>query len=272
MRSVDLGRTLRLTSRGWMLAGVLALGWGLLASGLAPQLPRIAPLSETRQSPEAAFEAQRLAAALRLWAQEGGAEGDDFSAGEAAFDMAAIRHDPRWARVAVARTQAARKALPGMAQAEAWFGASHAVLAREFPVQGWWQVLPGPGFARIYHVLRAEAALNRAVEIDPADPVVRLTRAASFAGMPAFFGTRPAAQADFDRLAAWAADPSRNPAYADVLAAPDWRSAFYRNHAKALEADGQIEAAQADWRRLAAETTDSVTREYAQWNVARLIR
>lgn len=260
---------LRMTGRLWLLSGAVALGWGILASGCAPQMP--APVTrQAAQTPEAAYQAARLESALQLWKQEGGPDGDDFSAGRAAFEIASIRHDPQWARRAIDRSDTARKAMPEVAQANAWFGASHAIMARDYPVQGLWQALPGPGFARIYHVKRAETALNNAVETDPDDPVARLIRAASISAMPDILVRRETADEDFAQLSAWADDPSLNPAHAEVLAAAEWRQDFFRNHAVALEASGATVPALAEWRRLSDETVDPVTKEYAQWNIARL--
>lgn len=219
-----------MTSRTWITMGVLAVGYASFVTACAP-------LNATDGTPRVEMAASeddaRLTEALRLWAQENDEMGDAFTAGKAAYDIASVTHDPKWARAASRKLGEAREVLPGFAQATAWQGSAQSLIARDYPLQGAWQALPGPGFVRIYHVKRAEALLNAAVDEAPNDPVVRLLRAATMIQMPGVLTDHAVAQADFALLAAWEADPAQNPDYAMILTSDDWRRAFHDAYARA---------------------------------------
>jgi len=226
---------LRTAITTWAGLGLIALNCGAFMISCAPVTtadgtPRI----HINMSKDDA----RLSEAVRLWSEESGATGDAFTAGKAAYDIADVTNDPKWARVASRRLAEARKALPGFAQATAWQGAAQALIARDYPLRGAWQALPGPGFVRIYHVKRAEALLNEAVAEAPGDPVVRLLRAATISSLPRALTERDTAMQDFALLAQWEADPDSNPGYAAILASRDWRRAFHDAHAQAGNAQG----------------------------------
>ena len=263
MRRVNVKKAAKIASRVWIATGAMVVAYGLVLAYGAPVAPTSLPTSD-------ALSARRIEAARTLWAQESDAGGDAFSAGFAAFEMASVLRDPKWSAMAIDRLGDAQAALPQMAQIGAWRGAAHALMARDFPMQGLWQLVPGPGFVRIYHVRSAVSALNDAVSADPADPVSRLLRAASLSGMPGLLVSHDTMRADFALMATWADDASLNPAHADVLQSAKWREDFFRLSAQAYEKDGQSLRAQAQWRRLAAEAQTPDIKELSEWNAARL--
>ena len=114
-------------------------------------------------------------------------------------------------------------------------------MARDYPLQGVWQVLPGPGIARIYHVKRAECLLNYAVVQAPKDPVVRLLRAVTVSQMPKFFVNHGVVMQDLLILAKWEADPSLNPDYISVLTSNCWRREVFDAYALAMSAQGDAQ-------------------------------
>ena len=202
-----------------------------LASFLTACSPATTADGEVVVKMDAAPEAEaELKEALRIWMEESAEGGDAFSAGKAAYDIASATRDPRWAWEANRLLAEARETLPGFAQATAWQGSAQGLIARDYPIQGIWQVLPGPGYARIYHVRRAVALMNSAVEEAPRDPVVRLVRAATVSRMPGFLVDHGVAKRDFKILAEWEADPSLNPDHAEILTSDDWRESFLDAH------------------------------------------
>ena len=238
-------RILKMVSRTWLATGAIAVIYGLTATSCAPVVDANGAARINFAAVEAAPETDRLVAARALWQAESGAGGDPFSAGYAAYEIASVTHDPKWSSEAIARLGAAQDAMPEFAQATAWRGSAHALAARDFPLQGAWQVIPGPGFVRIYHVQRAKSLLNAAVAQAPNDPVVRLIRAATLANMPAFFVDETVVDADFALMAQWDAEPQSNPDFADILTADKWRTDFYTAYAAQMTATGEPELAAA---------------------------
>ncbi len=279
-----------MASRTWIGMGMMAVTYGVGITSCTPVLPEIeAPKAEvvsrdvlqpiafakaTKNETDVAtgVDDLRLSRALPLWDLESGPDGDSFSAGVAAFEIASVLHDPKWARVAIDKLSLAHKQMPGMAQTQAWLGSAHALMARDFPVQGAWQVLPGPGFVRIYHVKTAESQMNKAVAKDPKDPVSLLIRASTLVSMPAVLVAKDQAQADFVQLAAWADAPDSNPEHADILRSAKWRDDFHRLYAGAMENSGHPEQALQSWHALVAETQAPQLKEFGTWNIARLSR
>ncbi len=174
-----------------------------------------------------AGEEARLNEATEIWAEESGEGGDPFSAGKAAYDIASVTHDQRWAREANRRLADARDVLPGFAQATAYQGSAQSLIARDYPVRGVFLIIPGPGYARMYHVWRGVALMNRAVKEAPQDPVVRLVRAATVSRLPRLLVNRGPAREDFVILEQWAANPGLNPEYAEILTSEEWRRPFF---------------------------------------------
>lgn len=236
-----------MATRTWLTLGATVSIYGLVAVSCSPVedadgTPRITPGAATEVS--VSSDAHRLNSARVLWAEESGADGDPFTAAKAAYDIAAVTKDPKWAHTAGERFTIARQEMPGFAQATAWHGSAHALIARDFPIQGAWQALPGPGFVRIYHVKRAQSLLDEAVAQDEHDPVVRLVRAATVIGMPSVLVDHSVAWSDFQTLAEWESNPGLNPTYAVVLQNDEWRRGFWAAYADALAGDGQLQAAE----------------------------
>ena len=231
----------------WLGFGIIALAYGFLAVSFPPVVDREGEL-RVRPAVSAANE-DLLVNARSLFTVESGETGDPFTAGRAAFDIADFTRDPKWARIAARKLGEAREVLPGFAQAIAVQGAAHSFIARDYPVQGAWQILPGPLFVRVYHVRRAESLLDQAVGQAPEDPVVRLLRAAVVSRIPAFVNHENALQ-DFALLESWEADPSLNPNYAEILRSEDWRGRYLCAHAAALEESNSRKAGELHTRAL----------------------
>lgn len=232
---------LKLVLGTWIGMGILAVGYSTFLTSFASVhtadgKPRIA-LGDSQDN-------AGLNEAARLWSEERGAAGDVFTAGRAAYDIADQTRDPKWAGEASRRLAEAREVLPGFGQATAWQGAANALIARDYPLQGAWQALPGPFFVRIYHIERAEALLNEAVRQTPDDPVVRLLRAATLSRLPEALVDREIAMEDFALLAEWRADPASNPENAAVLVSSEWQLGFLDAYAQAKAALGDRQMAE----------------------------
>ncbi|WP_293573972.1 hypothetical protein [Phaeobacter sp.] len=237
-----------MTSRIWISIGALAVIYGLTVTGCSP----VADADGTPRIKTTAMDQPRLTEASALWSEENGAYGDPFTTGKAAYDIAQLTHDPKWAREAISQLEKARSEMPNFPSATAYLGSAHALMARDYPLQGAWQALPGPGFVRIYHVERAEALLSEAVAIDPTDPVARLIRAATIIDMPGVLADHDLALADFDQLAKWEAQPELNPQHADVLRSAKWRGDFYSAYTRVLADQGKTEQAATYQQKLTA--------------------
>ena len=262
-----IGRTLLGT---WLAAGVLALGYGLLASGCTPVAPVVGPVVPAGEidGPEKAEQAWRagtIAEYEPIWNEESGPDGDPFSAGLAAYNLASATLDPAWSNAAIDAFDKVLDRDPGAALARAWRGSAHALMARDYPIRGLWQIVPGPGFVRLYHVKAAFSDLDSAVGAAPDDPVIRLVRGSTYLGMPPVFGGGDEGRADFDRLRAWVRDPDSNPDHADVLRSRSWRELYYLSRSRAMEAIGESEDAVRSWERLSEVTDNPVLQELAKW-------
>ena len=266
------GRTIRRTFLGtWLVAGVLATGYGLLASGctsVAPVVEPVAPVVhiDSLETAEQAWRAERIAEHGPIWAAESGPDGDPLSAGVAAFRLAFATSDPTWAKEAVDAFDRALENNPGLALARAWRGSAHALVARDFPVKGLWQIVPGPGFVRLYHVRAAFSDLDAAVDAAPGDPFVRLVRASTYLAMPAVFGGADVGLADFETLREWTRDPERNPEFADILRSRSWREEYLLARSRAMEATGAHDDAARSWERLSESTDNPTLEELAKWH------
>ena len=243
-----IGRILKMTSRTWISMGALAVVYGLTVTGCSP----VADADGNPRINAVAKDQPRLTQARVLWSEEHGEFGDPFTAGKAAYDIAQLTHDPKWAREAISQLEKARDDMPNFPSAVAYLGSSHSLMARDFPLKGAWQALPGPGFVRIYHVERANALLSEAVEIDPTDPIARLIRAATVINMPDVLADHELALADFDQLAKWEANPDLNPKHADVLRSAKWRGDFYNSYVQVLTEQGKAEQAATYQQKLTA--------------------
>ena len=189
--------------------------------------------------PANGVEVAQLETARVLWDEESEANGDPYIAGKAAYDIAQLTGEPQWSKQATDLLSEARAHNPQFALATAYLGSAYALRARDFPLRGLWQVIPGPGFVRMYYVFRAEALLNEAVEQDPQNPITRLIRAATVINMPGIFVSHDTALADFALLAEWEQNPNANPPHADVLTSDEWLREFYDSYIETLIEQGE---------------------------------
>jgi len=255
----------------WLTAGVLVTGYGFVASGCTPVTPLVAtvvPAGEidSLEKAEQAWRAETIAEHEPIWKDESGLDGDPFVAGLAAFRMASATRDPAWSNQAIEAFERALAANPDLTLARAWRGAAHALMARDYPVKGLWQPIPGPGFVRLNHVKAAFSDLDAAGDAASGDPVVRLIRASTYLAMPSIFGAGDEGLEDFDVLHAWTGDPDGNPDFSDVLRSQTWRERYFLARSRAMDAIGVREDAARSWQRL-SETTDNPTlQELAKWH------
>ena len=270
------GRFIRRTFLGtWLAAGGLALGYGLLASGCMPVTPVVEPIVaapeiDSLEKAEQTWRAEQIAAHGPIWKEESGLGGDPFSAGLAAYRLASATLDSAWSNAAIDAFDEALESSPGLALARAWRGAAHALMARDYPVKGIWQVVPGPGFVRLYHTRAAFSDLDSAVDAAPGDPLIRLIRASTYLAMPPVFGGDDEGLADFDRLGEWIRDPDSNPDYADILRSRTWREEYSLARSRAMEAFGETEDAVRSWRQLSESTDNPTLQELAKWHLISL--
>ena len=263
-----VGRTILGT---WLAAGVLATGYGFLITGCTPAAPVVKPVApveeiDSLETAERAWRAREIREHQRIWEEESGPDGDPFTAGLAAFRLASVTEDPAWSNAAIGAFDEVLESNPDLTLARAWRGSAHALAARDYPVQGLLQIVPGPGFVRLHHVGASTADLEAAVDAAPRDPVVRLIRASTWVGMPSFFGKRDRGLADFAELQGWASDPQGNPDHADVLRSKSWRESYYLSRSRAMEKAGRDEDAARSWAALAGTTGDPLLLELAKWH------
>ncbi len=265
-------RTIRRTFLGtWLAAGVSAVGYGFLASGCTPVTPEVEPVTspteiDSADQAERVWRAAEIAEHEPIWKEESGPGGDPFAAGLAAYHLASATLDPAWSNLAIDAFDRALEANPGFTLARAWRGSAHALLARDYPVRGIWQIVPGPGFVRLYHVRAAFSDLDAAVESAPDDPLVRLIRASTYLAMPPVFGALDEGLADFDRLRDWTRDPDRNAGHADILRSGSWREEYFLARARAMAEAGRNEDAARSWQQLSEQTDNPTLEELAKWH------
>jgi len=99
-------------------------------------------------------------------------------------------------------------------ESRAYLGSSYGLKARDFPIQGLWQIFPGPGFVRLYYMNRSKKHLDEAVDAQPLNPITRLIRASTYVSMP---GKSEVARNDMKLLLSWISDPDSNADYAELL-------------------------------------------------------
>ena len=255
----------------WVAAAILATGYGLLASGCTPVTPVAAPVApageiDSLEKAEQAWRAETIAEHEPIWEEESGPGGDPFVAGLAAYRLASATFDPAWSSQAIDAFDRVLEANPDFALARAWRGSAHALMARDYPVQGLWQIIPGPGFVRLYHVKAAFSDLDSAVGAAPDDPIIRLVRGSTRLGMPSIFGGGDEGLADFERLRAWTRDPDGNPGFSDVLRSRSWRERYFLSRSRAMGGIGRTEDAARSWKQLSETTANPTLQELAKWH------
>ena len=193
-------RFLRLVIRTYVLIGIIALIY-TFAIACSPTSKNDNDINIAAPSRIEQSDKSRLEALYHLWFEEKGKNGDQFTAGKAAYDIARLTGDLEWSAQAIELLNKAREEMPQFSLATAYLGAAHALKARDFPLRGLWQVLPGPGFLRMYHVRKAETLLNEAFAKDSTNPIVCLLRASTIINMPSILVSHDTALDDFELLA-----------------------------------------------------------------------
>jgi hypothetical protein len=189
---------------------LVSISLGLLLTAYAQLRLSTTPVPPT--------EPPDVARLTRVWTEEKslGYDGDAQALGMVAFQIAARTHLPEWAGEALRQNEIALEKNGQSPLVLAYLGATHAIVARDFPVAPALQVFFGPGFMRIYHVWRSLIDLDAAVAAAPLDPVVRLVRASTMLGLPKLFGQYDKGLADLHLIQSWMAHPQD--AYAGFLA------------------------------------------------------
>ncbi|WP_068089065.1 hypothetical protein [Polycladidibacter stylochi] len=272
MKRISFRKGVRLFSACWILLGLVLFAYSELQLIGSPQMPELV-VTVQKDSAEDAIQRwnqRRLREATYLWREENSSEGDTFTAGLAAYRIGSITHDPLWVAFAKDKLLEATETLSQFAQARAWLGSAHALIARDYPIQGYWQVFPGIGFARIYNVLQANKYLDEAVALDEFDPISRLIRASTLSAMPDIFVSKESVGNDMRLLLSWVEDPSSNPKYKQVLQYETFRDEFYLAYAQWLEARGDKAAAKNAWDKLSRRAGIKEIKEFARWKATSL--
>jgi len=259
----------RLIVRTWLSIGLSVMIYGILLSGCkaVPPIQQAMPTTiDSIQSAEMAFSAEKVSLYSQIWQDETGKSGDYFSAGIAAWKLAAESKDPTWSNAAITKFKAALEGVDS-ANGKAWLGSSHALMARDFPIQGWWQVIPGPGFVRLLHVWKSFAYLDKAVEMAPKDPVIRLIRGSTYIGMPTIFGGQKDGLADFALMEQWIENSQLNVEFADIITSQSWLQEYFLSCARSMASLGNKEKETLCWQQLYSITKNPKVKEVAKWHL-----
>ncbi|WP_423908148.1 hypothetical protein [Candidatus Spongiihabitans sp.] len=256
----------------WLTTGLLISGYGFLLSGCAPVLPAQKSIVDVGQihsleMAERAWQTARVAEYGPIWIAENKLDGDRFTAGLVATQLASVTGDTAWSNVAIKIFNDVLEQAPDLTHARAWRGLAHALLARDFPVQGLWQIVPGPGFVRLHHVRASFRDLDKAIAAAPHDPVIRLIRASTYLGLPSIFGGRKEGLADFNLLHDWVTAPEGNPEYVDLLQSKIWQEEYYLARATMMTRIGKATEVAGLWEHLGAVTDNPLLRELAKWHL-----
>lgn len=257
-----------------LITGVLLVVYGFLLSSCTAVVPKV-PSPESQSGAQvdsldaakATFKAHQIAIYGQIWEEENVADGDKFSAGLSAWKLANATEDSAWSKTAINVFTDALKTQPNIPQLTAWLGSSHALMARDYPVQGLWQIIPGPGFVRLYHVKKSFSYLDDAVGMAPKNPIVRLIRASTYLGLPAIFGGRKEGNADFELLEQWIENSQLNPEFADLLSSKTWLQEYFFSCAKAMANVGRDEGALRCWRKLHQIAKEPNLKTLAKWHL-----
>ncbi|MGQ4810360.1 hypothetical protein NKDENANG_03818 [Candidatus Entotheonellaceae bacterium PAL068K] len=255
--------------RTYLLIGALLTHYALILTSCTSTRPTFPPQRElTRTSSfetaKTALRQVRIAEYKEVWEDE---LAGPFAHALAAFRLAQETSDPAWSSEAIKRFKAIVEAAEDHPRARAYLGASHALAARDFPIKGVLQIIPGPGFVRLYHVQQAFSHLNAAVKAAPTAPVIRLIRAATFLGMPKFFGGHEPGKADFALINRWISHEEPNPDHRQVIDSPSYQQEVWLAYACLLDRLGQPEEAVVYWQRVAQRNPNPDVVELAQWRL-----
>lgn len=271
---MNILKMIKLFLRLYVFCGVLGALYvvNLTSCAQIPVVPELKSPS-TPQSITSVEEAQdtwnnqELTLYTTIWNEESLDDGDAFSAGLAAYNIASILNDYNWSSEAYGKFTFVLDRQPDFVMARSWRGSASALQARNYPVGGVFLVIPGPGFHRLYHVKSAFSDLNVAVEAAPNDPIVRLIRAASIIGMPAIFGGHDDGINDFMRLQKWTDRPESNAEHSALLKSETWLSQYYLAKAKAMMRLENNEEVIIAWKKLEELTTDPLLKSLAKWKI-----
>nr|VFK63154.1 MAG: hypothetical protein BECKUNK1418G_GA0071005_103017 [Candidatus Kentron sp. UNK]VFK71376.1 MAG: hypothetical protein BECKUNK1418H_GA0071006_10636 [Candidatus Kentron sp. UNK] len=103
----------------------------------------------------------------------------------------------------VDKLNALHEANPNDAEITAYLGSAYTLRARDYPWQGLYQVVPGPGFVRLGYVGKGVQLLDSAVAQKGSSPAVRLVRGMTFTQLPRPFGKFDTGLDDLNRLRGW---------------------------------------------------------------------
>ncbi|MDH3602436.1 MAG: hypothetical protein OEU26_22710 [Candidatus Tectomicrobia bacterium] len=231
-----------------------------------PTLPSVPspPEPSSFETANASLSYARIGEATRVWQDK---QSTPFDQALAAFRLAQETSNSSWSREAIGQFKALRKA-DSNKHAQAYLGASHALAARNFPLQGWWMIIPGPGFVRLYHVQRAFFHLNTAVEIAPTEPIARLIRAATLTSMSNMFGGHDQGMVDFALINRWVTRDELNPEHQLIVASPRYQEEFWLSYARALDRLDRPGEALTYWRHLLQAQSNPGIVKLAQWRLA----
>jgi tetratricopeptide (TPR) repeat protein len=205
---------------------------------------------------------------IDLWKQvQKNVNNELFSAAFIAYQIGFASEEADWSLLSIKLFDEFLQDNPEFALARAWRGSAHAIYARNYPIRGGWQIAPGPGFVRFYHIWMAFSDLDAAVEAMPTDPVVRLVRASTYIGMPEIFGGNEIGIKDFMILERWTHNPDENPENADLLKSSEWRTQYFLNRGRSMERLKKVSEAKAAWQNLLRESNNIVDWELANWHL-----
>lgn len=255
--------------KAYVLAGVVLTLYGFVLTGCTsgnltfpePGAAATGAKPASAEEARAALRAARTAEYEEVWNDD---ELDPFTRALVAFRIAQETEKAVWSSEAVDLFGAIVDEDPFNALALAYLGSAHSLVARDYPIRGALQVLPGPGFVRLYHVRQAFKYLNDAVEQAPRDPVVRLIRGSTFIGLSTFGGEDDGLH-DFELLQRWVEKGEPNPDYQDIVDSREFQVELWFAYAGALERLDRDEEARAAWKRVMEMSPDEHVREFASW-------
>lgn len=123
--------------------------------------------------------------------------------------------------------EALRQQFPKDAELTAYLGSAYTLRARDYPWKGIFQLIPGPGFVRLWDTHKGVKLLNTAVKQDVRDPVVRLIRGITFTHLPDIFGQYSTGLSDLNLVRKWIEQPPADDSFTGMLKDPAFRGEVY---------------------------------------------